>query len=84
MLDCPDSSSSEESASLAADPAVSSTRAAARDKISSRPEHSDADGKAELGLIRRRLVNTSRSAAATKGSWAETREMEPLVRRGPN
>ena len=61
MLECPGSSLSVESASLAADP-----RAAARDTISSRLEHSDADGKAELGLVRRRLVNTSRSAAATK------------------
>ena len=66
MLECPRSSSSEESASLAADPAADSTRVAARDIISSRLEHSDADGKAELGPVRRRLVETSRSAAATR------------------
>ena len=45
--------------------------------ISSRLEQTDADGKAELRLVRRELVNTSRSAAATKGSWAETQEMGP-------
>ena len=49
MLECPGSSSSEESASLAADPAEGSARAAARDIISSKRKHSDTDGKAELG-----------------------------------
>ena len=43
MLECPGSSSSEEPAS---------TSAAARDTISSRLERSDADGKAERGLVR--------------------------------
>ena len=78
MLECPGSSSSEEPASLAADPAVDSARAAARDLISSKLEHSDADGKAELGLVRRRLVKTSRSTAATKkGAGQESQEMGP-------
>ena len=67
MLDCPGSSSSEETSSLAADPAVNSTRAAARDIISFRLEHSGADGKAELGLVRRRLVNTSLSGGVRSG-----------------
>ena len=80
MLECPGSSSSEESASLAADPAVDSTRAAARDMINSTLEHSDADGKAELGLARRRLVKTSRSAAATKRELGRNARNEPLVR----
>ena len=67
MLECPGKFLSEDASSLAADPAVGS-----------RLEDSDADGKAELGLAKRRLVNTSRSAAATKkGSWAETRELGP-------
>ena len=82
-LECPRSSSSEESASQAADP-VDCTRAAARDIISSRLEHSDADGKAELGQVRRRLVETSRSAAATKRELGRIARNGPLVRHGPD
>ena len=76
-LECPGHSSSEEASSSAADPAVETTRANSRDMASSRLEHSDADGKVELEQVRRKLVRTSRSAAATKGSWAETRAMGP-------
>ena len=77
-------SSSEESASEAADAAVNSTRAAARDIVSSRLEDSDADGKAELGLVRRRLFNTSRSAAATRRELGRNARNGPLVRHGPD
>ena len=84
MLECPGSSSSEEPASLAADPAEDSTSAAARDTISSRLERSDADGKAERGLVRRRLVTTSRGAAATKKELGRYARNGPLERHGPD
>ena len=57
--------------------------AATRDIISSKLEHSDADGKSELALVRRRLVKTSRSAAATKELGRNARN-GPLVRHGPD
>ena len=56
--------------------------AQARDIISSMLEHS-ADGKAELGLVKRRLVNTSRSAAATKKELGRNTRNGILVRHGP-
>ena len=65
----------EEASSPAAEPAVETARANSRDMASSRLKHSDVDGKVELVLVNRKLVRTSRSAAATKGSWAETQEM---------
>ena len=83
MLECPGKSSLEDTSSLAEDPAVTSTRAAARDIISSRLEHSDADGKAELALVKRRLVHTSRSAAATKRELGINARNGPVVRHGP-
>ena len=67
MLECPGNSSSED-APPAAEPAAETARAKSRDMASSRLEHSDADQKVELGLVNRKLVRTSRSAAATKGS----------------
>ena len=76
LLECPGKSSSED-ASSPADPVVDSTRVAARDIIRSRLEHSDADGEAKLGLVRRRLVNTSRSAAATKGAGQKRKNWAP-------
>ena len=69
----PGSSSSEESVSLAADPAIDSTRAAVRHIISSQLDHSGPDRKPKLGLVRRRLIRTSRSAAANarNGPWCD-------------
>ena len=84
MLECPSNSSSGEASSSAADPAVETARANSRDMSSTRLEHSDADGKVELGLVTRKLVRTSRSTAATKGSWAENARDGPLVRHGPD
>ena len=40
--------------------------------------------KVELGLVNRKLVRTSRSTAATKGSWAENARDGHLVRHGPD
>ena len=51
------------------DPAVDPTRAVARDIISSRLEHSDADGKAELGLVRQRCCDKKR-AGQKREEWA--------------
>ena len=50
----------------------------------SRLEHSDADGKAELELVRRRLAKTSRSAAATKRELRRNARNGPLMRHGPD
>ena len=63
MFECPGKVSSENASSPAAEPAVETARATSRDMASSRLEHSDADGKVELGLVNRKLVRTSRSAA---------------------
>ena len=82
MLECHGNSSSEEASSSAADPGVEAARANSRDMASSRLEHSDADGKVELGLVNRKLVRTSRSTAATKGAGQKTREMGPWSRPG--
>ena len=66
MLVCPGSRSPQKSASLAADPAVDSTGAAARDIISS-----------QAGEQRRRLVKTSWSAAATKRTGQKRKKWAP-------
>ena len=78
-LDCPGKSSFEEKPSLTADPAEDAARATSRDtKLTL--VRGDAGSGAELERVRRKLDRN----IPTKESWAETQEMSPLVRHGPD